>query len=112
MALCPFLPVSSSLIGVWLLSLHTVFGYFSILLHEAESAHSHHCGISHSVTFHASCIHSAVDMSDGQTLTPSPLIVDRVSDLIVVVVQPPSRVQLFMTPWTAACQASLSLTIS
>ena len=112
MALCPFLPVSSSLIGVWLLSLHTVFGYFSILLHEAESAHSHHCGISHSVTFHASCIHSAVDMSDGQTLTPSPLIVGRVSDSIVVVVQPPSRVQLFMTPWTAACQASLSLTIS
>ena len=28
------------------------------------------------------------------------------------VVQSPSRVQLFATPWTAACQASLSLTIS
>ena len=31
---------------------------------------------------------------------------------IVVVVQSPSRVQLFVTPWTAARQASLSLTIS
>ena len=30
----------------------------------------------------------------------------------VVVVQLPSRVQLFMTPWTVARQASLSLTIS
>ena len=30
----------------------------------------------------------------------------------VVVVQSPSRVQLFATPGTAACQASLSLTIS
>jgi len=29
-----------------------------------------------------------------------------------VVVQFPSRVQLFATPWTAACQASLSITIS
>ena len=29
-----------------------------------------------------------------------------------VVVQLPSRVQLFVTPWTAACQASLSLTMS
>ena len=28
------------------------------------------------------------------------------------VVRLPSRVQLFATPWTAACQASLSLTIS
>ena len=30
----------------------------------------------------------------------------------VVVVQLPNSVQLFVTPWTAACQASLSLTIS
>ena len=29
-----------------------------------------------------------------------------------VVVQLPSYVQLFVTPWTAACQASLSLSIS
>ena len=29
-----------------------------------------------------------------------------------VVVQLPSHVQLFVTPWTAACQASLFLTIS
>ena len=29
-----------------------------------------------------------------------------------VVVQRPSRVRLFVTPWTAACQAFLSLTIS
>ena len=33
-------------------------------------------------------------------------------DLIVVVLQSPSCVQLFAIPWTAACQASLSLTIS
>ena len=31
---------------------------------------------------------------------------------LVVVVQSPSRVQLFVTPWTAARQASLSSTIS
>ena len=30
----------------------------------------------------------------------------------VVVVQPLSCVQLFVTPWTAACQAPLSFTIS
>ena len=30
----------------------------------------------------------------------------------VNIVQSPSRVQLFVTPWTAACQVSLSLTIS
>ena len=30
----------------------------------------------------------------------------------VVVVQSPSRVRLFAAPWTAACQASLSRTIS
>ena len=30
----------------------------------------------------------------------------------VVVVQSPSHVQLFATPWTAACQTSLSLTMS
>ena len=32
--------------------------------------------------------------------------------VVVAVVQSPSRVQLFATPWTAAHQASLSLTIS
>ena len=32
--------------------------------------------------------------------------------LIIVVVQSPSRAQLFATPWTAACQACPSLTIS
>ena len=31
---------------------------------------------------------------------------------VVVVVQSLSCVQLFVTPWTAACQASLSFTIS
>ena len=30
----------------------------------------------------------------------------------IVVIQLPSQVQLFATPWTVACQASLSLTIS
>ena len=32
--------------------------------------------------------------------------------LYIVVVQSPSHVLLFVTPWTAACQASLSLTIT
>ena len=32
--------------------------------------------------------------------------------LCVIVVQSPSRVRLFESPWTAACQASLFLTIS
>ena len=31
---------------------------------------------------------------------------------VVTVVQLPSSVQIFLTPWTAACQASLSFTIS
>ena len=34
------------------------------------------------------------------------------SILVVFVVQSPCQVQLFVTPWTAACQAPLSLTIS
>ena len=33
-------------------------------------------------------------------------------EVLVAVVQSPSHVQLFSTPWTAACQASLSLKIS
>ena len=32
--------------------------------------------------------------------------------IVAVVVQSLSRVQLVVTPWTAACQASLSITIS
>ena len=32
--------------------------------------------------------------------------------VFIIVVQSPSRVQLFATPWTAACQASLSFTFS
>ena len=36
----------------------------------------------------------------------------RCSILIVIVVQSPSRVWLFATPWTTMCQASLSLIIS
>ena len=35
-----------------------------------------------------------------------------VRGIIIVVVQSLSRVQLFVTPWIAACQASLSFTIS
>ena len=35
-----------------------------------------------------------------------------ISFLEIVVVQPLSRVRLFATPWTAACQASLSITNS
>jgi len=37
---------------------------------------------------------------------------DIVSADLCVVVQSPSRVRLFVTPWTAGCQASLSFTIS
>ena len=39
-------------------------------------------------------------------------IADIARDKIIVVVQLPSCVQLFVTPWTAARQASLSITIS
>ena len=35
-----------------------------------------------------------------------------VNELTVVAVQSFSHVQLFVTPWTAACQASLSFTVS
>ena len=35
-----------------------------------------------------------------------------IKGFVVVVVQLPNHVQLIVTPWTAACQASLSLTIS
>ena len=37
---------------------------------------------------------------------------DMETRIFIVVVQSPSRVRLFVTPWTAACKASLSLTIS
>ena len=35
-----------------------------------------------------------------------------VSSVFLVIVQSPSQVRLFVTPWTAACQAFLSFTIS
>ena len=34
------------------------------------------------------------------------------NEMFVVLIQLPSHVQFFVTPWTAACQASLSPTIS
>ena len=37
---------------------------------------------------------------------------DLAKEVCVVVVQSPSHVQLFATPWTTACQASLYLTFS
>ena len=37
---------------------------------------------------------------------------ENIDSRIVVVVQSPSQVLLFVTPWTAARQASLSLTVS
>ena len=40
------------------------------------------------------------------------LLVVVISFMVYVVVQSPSHVQLFVTSWTAAHQASLSLTIS
>ena len=40
------------------------------------------------------------------------LLFVQVASLILAVVQLPTHVQLFATPWTAAHQASLSLTIS
>ena len=39
-------------------------------------------------------------------------MVEQEGMLFHVVIQSPSRVQLYVTPWTVACQASLSLTIS
>ena len=51
----------------------------------------------------------------GRFLTTGPpgksSSVSETAGVIVVVIQSPSRVQLFATPWTAACQAPLSLTI-
>ena len=46
------------------------------------------------------------------TLTIADMIKYRSKKLSVAVVQSLSHVQLFVTPWTAACQASLSYTIS
>ena len=40
------------------------------------------------------------------------LKVELLSYVVVVVIQSLSRVQLFVTPWTAKCQASLSFTVS
>ena len=42
----------------------------------------------------------------------SPLVQRVKQDLATSVVQSPSRVRLFATPWNAACLASLSLTTS
>ena len=39
-------------------------------------------------------------------------IIDTYRTVYVVAAQLLSRVQLFVTPWTTACQASLSFTIS
>ena len=43
---------------------------------------------------------------------PNPVMVPTELMAVVLVVQPPSHVRFFETPWTAACQASVSLTIS
>ena len=40
------------------------------------------------------------------------MTVSSIKEMLIVVVQLLSCVQLFVTPWTAACQASLSFTIS
>ena len=50
--------------------------------------------------------------SAGQALWPGCYFGHRWCLLTVVIVQSLSCVQLFATPWTAACQASLSFTIS
>ena len=47
-----------------------------------------------------------------QCINPFPITQHSSSSLDVAVVQSLSRVRLFVTPWTAACQASLSFTIS
>ena len=65
-------------------------------------------------------MHLCTSMSHTQqiTLEGSNLLIIYISSEIgfkikgnVVVVQSLSRVQLFVTPWTAACQASLCFTI-
>ena len=48
----------------------------------------------------------------AEVVTFSHLIILRFSQPLVVAVQSPSCVWLFMTPWTAVCQPSLTLTIS
>ena len=42
----------------------------------------------------------------------SPILISHTIPVLVVIVQSPSPVLLFVTPWTAARQASLSFTIS
>ena len=54
-------------------------------------------------------IHSSVDGHSGCLHI---LAIVNNNEVVVVVVQSPSCVRLFVTPWTAAHQASLSLTIS
>ena len=48
----------------------------------------------------------------GPPHPPGIVLIFRWVHLVDVVVQSLSRVRLFVTPWTAACQASLSFTIS
>ena len=50
---------------------------------------------------------STVKLGIGRTKLPAEM-----TTIQVVAVQSFSHVQLFATPWTAACQALLSLTIS
>ena len=63
--------------------------------------------------FHVFYVRSQVT---GQPVTGSYLVrhspLVKLLKLMFAVVQWPSHVWLFVTPWTAACQASLSLTIS
>ena len=43
---------------------------------------------------------------------PSPMLLEKIFQVQFSSIQSLSRVQPFATPWTAACQASLSITIS
>ena len=50
--------------------------------------------------------------STSKSLKMERKIFPLLSRVVVAVVQSLSRIQLFVTPWTAACQASLSFTVS
>ena len=57
---------------------------------------------------------SLMEMESGSAALENSLVVPKNSErvIIIVVVQSLSPVRLLVTPWTAACQASLSFTIS
>ena len=86
----------------WPLPLNTVKEDFSVIQREARASSD-----SSSVTWTLPCSFLLGSFPWKEQPTPSSCLL-----FYVLVVQSPSHVQLLVTPWTAALQASLSLTIS